>query len=568
MTTETLHPDHLQPGHMVGPWRVVERLGAGGYGRVFKVEREGLFFALKMALRPVSTQEGEEEETSWRMAREVAAMLMYSPLPHLLRVHAVDCWPHPTQGYLYFVTDYVDGDDWHGWRWRAPPHAAGLLDAFCDVVRTVGELHSRGVYHRDLKAENILIRREDGRPFLIDFGNVRLPGAITRTLGLPPGVMHLLPPEVLAYTRSELWKEGVPFQGGVAADLYALGVLLYQGLTDLHPFNPELSDKQLVAAIATVSPTPPHLLNAKVPRVLSDIALKLLEKRPEDRYPDTEALLQALGKAGEERTSSAWTVPLFPSEGVPGEALSREIAAPPDPSPEPPPTEETQEEGPRTTPAAPARSRRARTVLLLCMSALGLALWLARSTLTPLPEAPKGSSPVSHSSQPSTPSRFLAAWLCAVASLGCPAAQVRPEPEACPEEAYNAMFQELKVRRGNPFRAVTDIRQPAEEMESLGGIGVYQDGPVIGLIVEGYGGLIKGTLLHGRLWTEPGITFGVNHVVMGRYTLAVLPDGRQYPVCMVLGNGDEGFVFKHEGSKPGAAIMNRELPVTVVDRWP
>ncbi len=163
------------------------------------------------------------------------------------------------------------------------------------------------LYHRDLKAENLLIRRADGRPFLIDFGTARLPGALTKTMGLPEGVLHLVPPELLAYTRTETWKRGEPFRGGVAADLYALGVLLYQALTDLHPFDPELSDKELLAAIATVPPAAPHLLNPLAPRSLSNISMKLLEKKPEARYPITETLLQALEKAAErERKSPAW----------------------------------------------------------------------------------------------------------------------------------------------------------------------------------------------------------------------------------------------------------------------
>ncbi|HEX8441696.1 serine/threonine-protein kinase [Archangium sp.] len=588
MTTEVFHPDHLQPGHMVGPWRVVERLGAGGSSRVFKVEREGLFFTMKMALRPISAEEEEEEETSWRMMREVAALLTYSSLPNLLRVYAVDCWPHPGKGYLFFVTDFVEGDTWHGWRWRTPPHAVGLLDAFSEVVRTVGVLHSRGVYHRDLKAENILIRREDGRPFLIDFGNVRLPGAFTRTLGLPPGVIHLLPPEVLAYTRSEAWKEGVPFRGGVAADLYALGVLLYQGLTDLHPFNPELPDETLLAAIASVAPRAPHLLNPRAPRSLSDIALKLLEKRPEDRYPDAEALLQALWNAGKERTSSAWKMPLFAAEGDPAEPPSQEEATPPARLPdmtseapeETPPSEEeeTQAEGPREAPALPAgRLRHARRLFILfaCLTVLGLALWLARSTLADPPEAllpgsgrsAKGSPPVSTPS-PAIPSRFLAAWLCAVAGLGCPAAQMRPpEPEDCPKEATKAM-DELGIVTGSDLRAVVDINQPGFMYDP----GVYQDGPIIGRISQGAGEVPVGTLLHGRLWTGPGIyDEGPNYkdeAVLGRYTLAVLPDGRKYPVCIVLGGEEDGRVGKSEGSKPGAAVLGRELPVTPVRRWP
>ncbi|HEX5751170.1 MAG TPA: serine/threonine protein kinase, partial [Archangium sp.] len=63
----------------------------------------------------------------------------------------------------------------------------------------------------------------------------------------------------------------------------------------------------------------------------------------------------------------------------------------------------------------------------------------------------------------------------------------------------------------------------------------------------------------GEIWKRPA--------VMGRYTLAVLPDGRKYPVCIVLGD-QRGLVPKHEGSKEGAAVLNRELPVNAVWRWP
>jgi serine/threonine-protein kinase len=596
MTTEALHPDHLQPGHRVGPWLIVAVLGRGGSSRVFKVERDGRPYSMKMGLLPIHqftealTEAQYVEETSaWRrLAREAAALFTYSSHPNLLRVYAVDFWPNPTQGYPFLVTDFVDGDNWHQRRWRKPLHAVELVDTFSSVVRTVGVLHARGVYHRDLKAENILIRREDGRPFLIDFGTVRLPGALTQTLGLPEGVLHLVPPELLAYTRTEAWKRGEPFQGGVPADLYALGVLLYQGLTDLHPFNPELPDKELLAAIASVPPTAPHVLNPLAPRALSDITLKLLEKRPEDRYPDTKALLQALEEAVEKvRQSPAWKVPLFTVEGSPAEPLPQEVAVQPAQLPEPkhevpeaaPPPEEDEQraEAHPEAPAAPAGPRRARWPLavLAGLLVLGLALWLVHSTLAPPPEAlmprsgpEKGSPPVSTSSR-TTPSSLLAAYLCATVGIGCPAAQVKPpEPEDCPREATEAMFQELKVRPGSRLVAIVDINQPEDTLEP----GIYQDGPVIGRLTDdGDGSLPEGTLLHGRLWTGPGIYEIYPELkrpaVMGRYTLAVLPDGRKFPVCIVLG-GEDGRVRKLEGSREGAAVITRRQPVSVVTRWP
>jgi serine/threonine protein kinase len=590
--TEALHPDHLQPGHSVGAWRIAQVLGGGGSSRVFKVEREGVFYSMKMGLRPLSDSKEElpeeeyvEEKSAYRrLAREAAALFTYSSHPNLLRLHAVDSWPNPTKGYPFLVTDFVDGDTWHEWRWRTRHDAARLVDTFSDVVRTVRALHARGVYHRDLKAENLLIRRADGRPFLIDFGTARLPGTLTKTMGLPEGVLHLVPPELLAYTRREAWKRNEPFQGGVPADLYALGVLLYQALTDLHPFDPELPDKELLAAIATVPPTAPHLLNPLAPRSLSDISMRLLEKKPEDRYPSTEALLQALEKAAEgKRRSPAWKVPLFPAEGSSTEPPPREQAAPPAQPPDaarevpeetPPPTEDAQAEAHQE---APGRPRRARwpLVLLASLTVLGLALWLARSTLAPPPEAllpgsgrsEKGSPPVSTPAR-STPSSLLAAWLCAAAGLGCPAAQVRPpEPADCPRDATDAMFQELKLRTASPLHAVVDINQPGDMSET----GVYQDGAVIGRLTEGDGNLPEGTLLHGRLWTGPGIydlqTNVEREAVLGRYTQAVLPDGRKYPVCIVLGDRD-GRVPKEEGSKPGTAVLARDLPVSAVWRWP
>jgi serine/threonine protein kinase len=602
MTTQALHPDHLQPGHMVGPWRIVQELGRGGSSRVFKVERDGLFYAMKTALRPLSAPQEDPSKNEYveevsgyrRLAREAAALFTYSSHPNLLRVYAVDFWPHPSAGYPFIVTDYLDGDTWHQWRWRRPAHAAGLVDTFSDVVRTLGVLHARGVYHRDLKADNILIRRTDGRPFLIDFGTVRLPGALTQTMGVPEGVLHLLPPELLAYMRTEAWKRGVRFEGGVAADLYALGVLLYQALTDLNPFNPELPDKELLATIADTIPTAPHLLNPLAPRSLGDIAMKLLEKRPEDRYPNTEALLEALEAASEkERHSSAWSVPLTrPEEPLtqrPSEDGEEQRVPSPDAVPEvqeapPPESPPSRAEAPQEQASPPARGTgRGRWILLvltgLLLGAIGLLLW--RSTLTSSPAAPdapthaqRGTALMPTTPQDSHPTRgnslpsLITAWLCSVTSLGCPAAQLRPAPETCSQEARHNTFEVLKLDKFMELQAIIDINQPETPNHDDG---IYHDGPIVGRVVQYYWSppeLPGGTLLYGRLWTGYGIQDSRGaEMVLGRYTEALLPDGRKLTVCIVIG-GPDGMAFKYPGSQPGAVRMRREMPISAVWNWP
>jgi serine/threonine-protein kinase len=149
--------------------------------------------------------------------------------------------------------------------------------------------------------------------------------------------------------------------------------------------------------------------------------------------------------------------------------------------------------------------------------------------------------------------------------MGCPAAQVAPAPAECPEEAREAMFRLFKVKTPWTLIAVLDINQPGDNSQ----VGTYSDGPVVGRIVDYDGAdpaLPDGTLLYGRLWTGGVIYYG-KPGVMARYSEAKLPDGRTFPVCIVLGGAD-GRVFVHQRSKEGAAVLPRQVPVTAVPWWP
>ncbi len=204
--------------------------------------------------------------------------------------------------------EYVDGLLFTDWRRETRPSAAQLVDVLLPIVRTVAALHKSGVHHRDLNANNIVVRREDGWPFLLDFGSVRLPGARTLTQGLPPVNLSVVPPEAFELLQSQ--EDDARFEGGEKADLYALGVLLYGALTDGLPFNPELPPEKLVAVITLRVPRAPHWVNPKVPKSLSAITMRLLAKRPEERFESAEALCSALWEANKARTSREWKVPL------------------------------------------------------------------------------------------------------------------------------------------------------------------------------------------------------------------------------------------------------------------
>jgi serine/threonine-protein kinase len=323
MNTDILHPDRLGPGDLVGLWKILEVLGAGGLGRVFKVEQDGKLFALKMAVRLPGQRAPGEEDVDGRCMREATAMLERTPHPHIPRVFQVGRWPDAESGFLYILMEYIEGWRFHDWRYDNQPTAAQLVDVLLPIARTLADLHKRGIHHRDLNANNVLIRKEDGQPFVLDFGSVRLPGARTLTQGMPPVDFSVMPPEALEQAREH--GDDTHFEGGEAADLYAFGVLLYTALTDGYPFNPELAPEKLLAVILLRVPRAPRWVNPKAPSSLSAIAMRLLAKRPEDRFPSAEALYKALWEANKERTSREWKVSLDLSESGPAPIADEEM---------------------------------------------------------------------------------------------------------------------------------------------------------------------------------------------------------------------------------------------------
>jgi serine/threonine-protein kinase len=599
MTTEAFHPDHLKPGHMVGPWRIVESLGSGNFGHVFKTERDGNFFTLKMAVRPApelpqqtAGKTLEERQVDGRMCHEGAILMANTSHPGLPHLRAVDRWPHSITGYFYIVMDHVSGEPFHAWRQRTRPNAAQLVGLFLDVVRWVALLHEHGILIRDFKAEHVIVDPADNKPMLVDLGSAYLPGGSTLTVGLAPGTPHALPPECIAFIREGSWKQDSRFEPSTAGDLYQLGVFMYEALTECWPFDPRMPIAELLVAIESASPRAPHRLNPGVPESLSRITLRLLEKRPEDRYESAEALHQALWEAAKERSKKAWKVPVrLPAEGpapvtqdeveerrlqkqeaerraqeakkqkaeeLSGEQTWEKVSAA---------LEVLEAEALAAEESAARRKKGWRRIalvvspLLLCL-VLITAWWVWLSPATTSPTASEKGSPLVSTLSNSRPVMVVAAWLCASFTVGCSAAQVRPLPEDCPPEVVDRM-EEMNLLR-EEYRVIIDINQPGNGQQE----GVYLEGKIISRVVRyGFTGpLPDGTLLYGQLWTKGVMKYG-KPAVYGRYTEALLPDGSRIPVCFVLGDVT-GTTTGNDGSKPGEIRLQREAGAGAVDRWP
>lgn len=340
------YPWALAPGTRVNRWRILEPLGTGSYGAVYRVEAvdtPGETYALKLALRPSDT----------RAEREVA-LLARTEHPSVVRVHDWGSWPGVAGNHLYFVMDCVQGMPLHTWVETTNPPLRELARVASTLAQTLDWLHSRGVRHRDLKPEHILIRASDSQPILIDFGVGRQEGASTLTSTVvPPGTVHLRSPEALDFHRLHFRSEGARYTFQPTDDLYALGVCLFRALTGHYPFPPDLPGDLLMLAILVHVPPPVAVINPRVPPAFSEVVARLLEKKPQARHASGRELHQALEAAVALGPAWAWEARVFAwDESTEGAAPSARRAARPEwptapATPPPAPEWPTQ---PRSTP--------------------------------------------------------------------------------------------------------------------------------------------------------------------------------------------------------------------------
>jgi serine/threonine protein kinase len=183
----TLHPAMLPPGTQVGPWRVVAWAGRGVYGAVYRAvsvqDEHAAPVALKLALLPRDP----------RFVREVELLSRLSH-PSAPRLVGHGEWQHPGGTlYPFIAMEWVDGVPLYDWAKLHPPASQQVLRWLAQLARVLQALHSQGAVHRDVKGDNVLVRRSDSRALLTDFGSGIYPGATTLT---PPTLTlrHAIPP--------------------------------------------------------------------------------------------------------------------------------------------------------------------------------------------------------------------------------------------------------------------------------------------------------------------------------------------------------------------------------------
>lgn len=292
--------DDLLLGAQVGAYRVARLLGIGGMGRVYKGAHPTI--GSRVAIKVLSRECSDRRDLVERFFSEAKAVNL---IRHESIVNVLDLSVLP-DGRPYIVMEYLDGaplaailDEARRARHLVP--LGGLARLAAELLDALGAAHAKGIVHRDLKPDNIYVTPA-GRPKILDFGIAKLQpelgGSATHT-GSLLGTPHYMSPEQAAGRAIDL-----------RADLYAIGIILFECATLHRPFHAD-AVFDLLRQHIEVAPPSPRALRHDMPEPLEQVILMSLAKSPDHRFASAHAMSMALQQATMGLPSEQW-LPLVP----------------------------------------------------------------------------------------------------------------------------------------------------------------------------------------------------------------------------------------------------------------
>lgn len=296
-------------GRSILHYRIIEKLGEGGMGVVYKAEDTKLKRTVAIKFLPQRIAVNEDERKRFEVEAQAAAALNH---PNIATIYAIE----EAEGEVFIAMEYIDGKELHDVIKSDIPDPQSAIDYATQIAEGLQAAHEKNIVHRDVKSTNIMMT-EKGHIKIMDFGLAKMQGSQLTQAGTALGTIAYMSPEQST--------------GGSAnrkSDIWAFGVVLYELLTGKLPFQAEY-DQAVIFRILSDEPEPIANFRDDVPAFLENVVEKALKKDPEERYQSMAEVLADL-KAEEVVDDSALTSKQFEAP----ESGKDVLEAASDPSPE------------------------------------------------------------------------------------------------------------------------------------------------------------------------------------------------------------------------------------------
>jgi eukaryotic-like serine/threonine-protein kinase len=352
----------FQPGQLAGDYEVLDVLGKGGMGSVYRVRNviSDRIEAMKVLLEDISSEPGVVD----RFIAEIRTLARLDH-PNIAKLHTA----FKVKNQLVMVMEFVEGIDLAARAKEGSIPVYKVLGYMKQVLSALGYAHKQGVIHRDIKPSNMMITPQ-GSIKLMDFGIAKSNAEPLLTKpGTTMGSLLYMSPEQV---------RGTPVDP--RSDIYSLGIVLYELTAGRCPFDSD-STYRIMDAQLNTTPQAPVELNPSLPKPLNDIILTSLQKDPAKRFQNVDAFRRALDSIAPEGVDQTRLISETESFHQPVAAVAEAAAVAPGPAPIPAfaPTADPSPASPFQAAAQPNKPAGRRTlwmalgaVACLCVLAAGL----------------------------------------------------------------------------------------------------------------------------------------------------------------------------------------------------